>query len=393
MISLVENDWHESRARHEARRCADGLSQDSSAPPDMSAIQWKTSSSNTILIVPPSFFAGILASMSSCKAKPPANILIAKTITRRSGASQLACGSSPRRGSNRSDGSITCFGRQPIERASSVASVFTNGPWSTRQSRFATRAWPLRVTAAEIAEVVRSLRIRCTHYDAFRFFTSPARPLNKYQLTRDTTSAFEQPGCLHTNMDLYKWAFKLAPFTPSDLVADCFELASRIRVLDMRASPYDLTALGYSPICIETPEGRAEYESLQRDFARMAAPLRSACKRCAKPSSRAGPLLRPIGPLPTCLGRPMIVPAAVRCWVEIDLSAIRYNAGVVRDKIGVGPGILAVVKANAYGHGSQRSLQPSPISLHSLESRTLKRRIHSPSLQRDVLLLGPSAPG
>ena len=135
------------------------------------------------------------------------------------------------------------------------------------------RAWPLRVTAAEIAEVVRSLRIRCTHYDAFRFFTSPARPLNKYQLTRDTTSAFEQPGCLHTNMDLYKWAFKLAPFTPSDLVADCFELASRIRVLDMRASPYDLTPL-YSPVRIETPEGRAEFESLQRDFARMAAPLR-----------------------------------------------------------------------------------------------------------------------
>jgi hypothetical protein len=134
--------------------------------------------------------------------------------------------------------------------------------------------WPLRVSGAEIAGVVRSLRIRCTHYDAFRFFTSPARPLNKYQLTRETTSAFEQPGCLHTNMDLYKWAFKLAPYTPSELVADCFELASRIRELDMRASPYDLTKLGYSPICIETSEGRAEYESFQRDFAGMAAPLR-----------------------------------------------------------------------------------------------------------------------
>jgi hypothetical protein len=135
-------------------------------------------------------------------------------------------------------------------------------------------AWPLRITAAEIAGVIQSLRIRCTHYDAFRFFTSPARPLNRYQLTRDTTSAFEQPGCSHTNMDLYKWAFKLAPFTSSDLVADCFELAWRIRVLDMRASPYDLTAMGYPPVCVETPEGRAEYESLQRDFARMAAPLR-----------------------------------------------------------------------------------------------------------------------
>ncbi len=135
-------------------------------------------------------------------------------------------------------------------------------------------AWPLRVTTAEIARVVQALRIRCTHYDAFRFFTSPARPLNKYQPTRETTSSFEQPGCLHTNMDLYKWAFKLAPFTPSELVADCFELASRIRALDMRASPYNLAALGYSPVCIETPEGRTEYEDLQRDFARIASPLR-----------------------------------------------------------------------------------------------------------------------
>jgi hypothetical protein len=135
-------------------------------------------------------------------------------------------------------------------------------------------AWPLRLTPAEIVEVVESLRLRCTHYDAFRFFTPEARPLNKYQPTRDTTSAFEQPGCLHTNMDLYKWAFKLAPFTPSELVADCFELASRIRALDMRASPYELRALGYSPIRVETPEGRLEYENLQRNFARSASPLR-----------------------------------------------------------------------------------------------------------------------
>ena len=40
---------------------------------------------------------------------------------------------------------------------------------------------------------------------------------------------FEQPGCLHANMDLYKWAFKLAPFAPAELVADCFALARDIR--------------------------------------------------------------------------------------------------------------------------------------------------------------------
>ena len=46
-------------------------------------------------------------------------------------------------------------------------------------------------------------------------------------------------------MDLYKWAYKLSPATPGELVADCFELAADIRELDMRASPYDLRDHGY----------------------------------------------------------------------------------------------------------------------------------------------------
>ena len=129
--------------------------------------------------------------------------------------------------------------------------------------------WPLRVTPKEIADLVESLGPRCTHYDAFRFFTPAARPLNKYQPTRATTAAFEQPGCLHANMDLYKWAFKLAPFTASELVADCFELARNVRALDMRASPYDFTALGYLPVRIERPEGRAEYEALTTRIRRL----------------------------------------------------------------------------------------------------------------------------
>jgi hypothetical protein len=76
-------------------------------------------------------------------------------------------------------------------------------------------------------------------------------------------------------MDLYKWAFKFAPFTPSELTADCFELARDIREIDMRASPYDFQKLGYAPIRIETPEGRAEYEMHQRDFTNRSQPLRA----------------------------------------------------------------------------------------------------------------------
>lgn len=134
---------------------------------------------------------------------------------------------------------------------------------------------PLRFSPEETARVVESLPVRCSHFDAFRFFTPAARPLNRLQPERATTAQFEQRGCLHANMDLYKWAFKLAPFTPSELIADCFALARDIREIDMRASPYDLRALGYAPIRIETADGRAEYEQHQRAFAERSQPLRA----------------------------------------------------------------------------------------------------------------------
>ncbi len=144
-------------------------------------------------------------------------------------------------------------------------------------------AWPLRFPPEELARIVEGQPVCCSHFDAFRFFTEPARALNRLQPTRPETARFEQRGCLHANMDLYKWAFKLAPFTPSELVADCFELAREIREIDMRASPYDLRALGFEPVKIETPEGRAEYERWQRGFAARGEPLRerliAVCER------------------------------------------------------------------------------------------------------------------
>src|SRR5690606_37323824 len=135
--------------------------------------------------------------------------------------------------------------------------------------------WPLRLGPERTARVVEELRLRCSHFDAFRFFTPEARPLNQRQLSREGQLENEQPGCLHANMDLYKYAYKLSPLIPSELVAEAFALAREIRALDMRASPYDLSALGYSPVRIETPEGRAEYVAAQRDFAERAAPLRA----------------------------------------------------------------------------------------------------------------------
>jgi hypothetical protein len=136
-------------------------------------------------------------------------------------------------------------------------------------------AWPLRLGAAGVTEVVEAQSLRCTHVDAFRFFTAPARPRNAMTPTRESMLELEQGGCLHTTMDLYKWSYKLAPLTPSDLVTDAFCLAREVRALDMRASPYDLSTLGYPPLRIEEPAGQAQYVAAQRRFAARGAEIRA----------------------------------------------------------------------------------------------------------------------
>jgi hypothetical protein len=133
---------------------------------------------------------------------------------------------------------------------------------------------PLRLPQAEVDALVESRPVRCSHFDAFRFFHPDARPLNRLQPTLHGRPDFEQPGCIHVNMDLYKWAFKAMPWPGSDLLLDCFELAMELRDLDMRASPYDLSEHGFEPVRIETAEGRREYESEQARLAEKAVPLR-----------------------------------------------------------------------------------------------------------------------
>lgn len=152
---------------------------------------------------------------------------------------------------------LGCFGRHEW------AMVYRQPPEEIRHS-----TWPLRLPAEGISHVVESSPLRCTHVDAFRFYSPQARPLNATQLTRETQAEHEQPGCLHAAMDLYKWCFRAYPAIGADLTADCFALAREVRAIDMRASPYDFSALGYSPIPIEEPSGRAEYVEHQRRFAR-----------------------------------------------------------------------------------------------------------------------------
>lgn len=133
---------------------------------------------------------------------------------------------------------------------------------------------PLRLSDEEIAEFVESRPLVCTHFDAFRFFTKKARPMNKHKLSRDTFQDTEQPGCVHSNMDLYKWAFKLHPWISSEIVRESFFNALETRKVDMQASPYDATEFGLEPIKIETEVGRKEYVERQMEIYQNSQPIR-----------------------------------------------------------------------------------------------------------------------
>jgi len=122
---------------------------------------------------------------------------------------------------------------------------------------------PLRLPQEEIDSIVNSRPICCSHFDAFRFFAPDAAPLNRMKPTLLGREENEQPGCIHTNMDLYKWAYKSAPWISSDLLRETLFFAIEAREIDMRASPYDLSGFGYDAIPIETSEGRREYERVQ----------------------------------------------------------------------------------------------------------------------------------
>jgi len=133
---------------------------------------------------------------------------------------------------------------------------------------------PLRLSDDEIAEFVESRPLLCTHFDAFRFFTDKAKPMNRNELSREKFQQMEQPGCLHTNMDLYKWAYKFYPWISSELIQKAFFNAVETRKVDMQASPYDAREFGLEPIKIETESGRKEYLKKQTEIYEQSMPIR-----------------------------------------------------------------------------------------------------------------------
>lgn len=135
---------------------------------------------------------------------------------------------------------------------------------------------PLRVSQSTIDRVVEG-GVRCTHFDAFRFFQPEARKFNVIDpISRSMQSTLEQPGCLHANMDLFKHAYTLFPLVDGALLRECLQLAIAARKIDMRASPYDVSSVEGCevPLCVEDADGRRAYALEQESLAIEAAPLR-----------------------------------------------------------------------------------------------------------------------
>ncbi len=88
----------------------------------------------------------------------------------------------------------------------------------------------------------------------------------------------------------------------------------------------------------------------------------------------------------------MTIPPETRTWAEIDLSAIRNNLRVVREKIGAKAGVIAVVKADAYGHGMEAvaGSLATEVELFGVANLTEAQRIKN--LGRDVMIFSPSLP-
>jgi hypothetical protein len=162
------------------------------------------------------------------------------------------------------------------EKRSPNFSCFGLHEWAMvyRQPQIRHQEVPLRLSRPDLDAFVESQQLSCTHFDAFRFFSERAKSRNSVQLERALTTELDQPACIHVNMDLYRFCYKIAPWIESELLADAFALTRSARELDMRASPYDLTKFGFEPILIETADGRSLYVRLQRDIARLAEPIR-----------------------------------------------------------------------------------------------------------------------
>ena len=83
-----------------------------------------------------------------------------------------------------------------------------------------------------------------------------------------------------------------------------------------------------------------------------------------------------------------------RCWAEIDLAALRHNVAAIRAPLAPGVRVMAVVKANAYGHGAPavaRALA-GHVEMFGVANVAEAREVRANAPETPVFILGPALP-
>ena len=88
------------------------------------------------------------------------------------------------------------------------------------------------------------------------------------------------------------------------------------------------------------------------------------------------------------------VSPALRSWVEVDPGALGHNLAVVRRVIGPKPEILAVVKANAYGHGTAQAAKAlaHDVAVFGVANLSEAQAVRAAETGRQIMLLSPCLP-
>ena len=396
MEVLSEHEWHARREHASGSECAGGSSRDLRAAsrnerPSDRRLSFR------ILCLPPwkALRSGIPASASSCGETPPASTSIRRAIRK----SRTGITANAQQAASPAGGSHSLAARYAFSfpRTARLFRVLGLHEWAMvyRTESIRHGQWPLRVTSRQISEIVESLGPRCTHYDAFRFFSAGGASFE--QVPTDTphgrrAGATGLPARKHGSLQV---GFQAGAFYRFRVGRGLFRTRdAKFARSTCSASPYDFTALGYFPVKIETPEGRAEYEAKQREFALYAAPLRERWSQFAIRSSkkcRAAPLIARAAPqrsrsddLPPIMpahGRKSTCPRFATTWLSSAKKSARKRESSPLSR----PTLTAMAQ--------QRSPEPSPGKVELFGVASIEEAVELSGLDREILLLSPSAPG
>jgi len=119
----------------------------------------------------------------------------------------------------------------------------------------------------------------------------------------------------------------------------------------------------------------------------------AASPTAAEPESLPNPAAEPdtLGPhpLPTLDRR-------ARAWAEIDLGAVTHNYSALRGRLPEKTGLMAVLKANAYGHGAvlmARHLTNLGVSMIGVGDSSEALELRAAGIACPLLVLGAIVPG